>query len=248
MASAVKWAYLSNVTQQRSRVLNAIVYNRIMTLIAWLVGGALALAAQNPWRNDRIALTALAAAGVLCGGAAIVYHPRSGKLVDRVIGATSARLLPDSMDQRVGYLIASLAPMRQFRWSLHARVLVMSCCNAGLLFSAFATMALAVGIEVPWLALVWVWVLVLLARQLPISFQGIGVREVTLVVLLGRLGVSQAIAFSLGLLGLTHVLLFATVGLAFQTFLLAGLTGVRAANDQNSPAAKTASAARLQSP
>jgi uncharacterized membrane protein YbhN (UPF0104 family) len=221
VASTVKWAYLSNVTQQRSRVLNAIVYNRVVTLIAWLLGGSLAIAADNPWRDGRMVSVAIAALAALGSGAVVLYHPRTGVAVDRLLGAASARLLPGSIDQRVGYLIASLAPMRQFPWSLHASVLAMSCFNAGLLFLAFATMAVAVGIEVPWLVLVWVWMLVLLVRQLPISFQGVGVREVTLVVLLGRCGVPQAAAFSLGLLGLTHVLLFATLGLAFQTLLLA---------------------------
>ena len=215
-ASVAKWAYLSRATGKRSGVLNAIVYNRIIAVTPWVVGGTLALSMHNPWNDITIPLAIAVTAVVLLVCLAIFYHPRYGTNIDRMIQALSRSMLPAWAHRRVDYLVRSLAPFRQFPCQFHLTVLAVSWLNMTILFAAFATMALAVGIQVPWGLLVWVWSVIMLLRQLPISFHGVGVREATLVVLLGYFAVPEESAFTLGLLGFTHAVLFAVIGLIFQ--------------------------------
>jgi uncharacterized membrane protein YbhN (UPF0104 family) len=75
--------------------------------------------------------------------------------------------------------------------------------------------------------LVWTKALLSVLRQLPITFHGIGVRETTLVGVLGLYGVSASTAFSLGLLGFVSTLLFAAFGLLCHLAFLAGLVSWR---------------------
>lgn len=215
-ASVAKWACLSRATGKRSGVINAIVYNRIIALIPWVVGGTLALSMYNPWNDVTIPLAIAVTAVVFLVCLVMFYHPRHGANIDCMIQALSHRILPAWAHRRVDYLVRSLAPFRRFPWHFHLTVLAVSWLNMTISFAAFATMALAVGIHVPWGLLVWVWSVVMLLRQLPISFHGVGVREATLVVLLGYFAVPEESAFTLGLLGFTHAVLFAIVGLIFQ--------------------------------
>jgi uncharacterized membrane protein YbhN (UPF0104 family) len=80
-------------------------------------------------------------------------------------------------------------------------------------------MAWAVHIHVPWVLLAWVWSVLMLLRQLPISFQGVGLREAALVVLLGPFGVAREAAFALGTIVFLNLVLFALLGLILRPLL-----------------------------
>ncbi|MFO7902388.1 MAG: lysylphosphatidylglycerol synthase transmembrane domain-containing protein [Planctomycetota bacterium] len=226
-ASVAKWVYLCRATGERAGVFNAILYNRIVAFSPWMIGGGFALFLYNPWNDIAIPLMFTLTAGLVLAGWVLFYHPIHGPRIDGIAQALSHRMLPAWCDQRVDCVVQSLAPFRRFPWRFHLTILACSWLNMTLLFVAFATMALAVGIEAPWGLLVWVWSVIMVLRQLPISFHGIGVREATLVGLLGYFSVPEESAFTLGLLGFTHALLFALIGLAFRVFPLLWFTGFK---------------------
>ncbi len=97
--------------------------------------------------------------------------------------------------------------------------LFFSACYEGLLVLAAYQFALGLGIQVSYLNLLWIMTLVSTSQALPITFAGIGVRDVALTYLLGGLGVpgAEAIALSFAVLALNVVL--GLPGSVLQIFL-----------------------------
>jgi uncharacterized membrane protein YbhN (UPF0104 family) len=85
--------------------------------------------------------------------------------------------------------------------------------------ASFVVLAKAASIHVPVILLLWVRALLITVRLLPISFNGLGVREATLVVVLAPFGVSEASAFAFGVLNIVNLLVFAIMGAAYQLAL-----------------------------
>ncbi len=224
-SSVVKWAYLASATGKRSAVLNAIVYNRFMAIGPWILGGLAALTIHNPWQSALLPLGALALGATMAACMLILYHPRLGPRTDRLVMTILRRLLPCHVSRRIEDALQSLTTLREFPIRLHFLVFSVGCVNAMVLFGAFAAMSSAVGIRVSWVLLAWVWCVLMLMRQLPISIHGLGVREAALVVLLGRFGVADNAAFALGTLVFLDIVLFAVLGAGMQVVL--GLTRAR---------------------
>jgi uncharacterized membrane protein YbhN (UPF0104 family) len=84
---------------------------------------------------------------------------------------------------------------------------------------SFVVLARGAGVGVSIILLLWVRALLTMVRLLPISFNGLGVREATLVAVLVPFGVSEANAFAFGVLNIVNLLCFATVGAAYQLAL-----------------------------
>ena len=76
--------------------------------------------------------------------------------------------------------------------------------------------ALAVGVEVPFMGLVWIVALVSLVHMLPVSFAGLGVREGAYVFFLSQYGVPLASGLSLSLAIFGLILLQGVVGGALE--------------------------------
>lgn len=219
-ASAAKWADLSSVTAKKSRVLNAVVYNRLMLTAPWIAGGMAALAIHNPWHTALLPLLAATILVLTIACFVVLYHPRLAGTTNRVLLGVSTRVLPGWVHRRVEHAVNSLTTFRSFSCGVHVWFFVAGCVNMGIWTGAFLATALAVGIDAPWSLLAWTLSVVVVLRQLPISFNGIGLREATLVAVLGQFGVGSDAAFTLGIVSFTATLLVAVVGLAWQTVLL----------------------------
>lgn len=73
-------------------------------------------------------------------------------------------------------------------------------------------LALGLGLAVPFLEMIWIWPLIMIAVRLPISLLGFGVREALLVKILDPGGIGAGGAVSLGLLSGFLDLLFVAIG------------------------------------
>jgi uncharacterized membrane protein YbhN (UPF0104 family) len=72
--------------------------------------------------------------------------------------------------------------------------------------------AQAVGIQQPVLVLTWVYIIVYTSNLVPIAIAGLGVRDVTMVVLLSRYGVPEAQALSMSLLLFSVIVIVGLLG------------------------------------
>jgi len=70
----------------------------------------------------------------------------------------------------------------------------------------------SLGLEIPIMDLAWIFAVASVAQMLPVSVAGIGMREGTIVYLLGQQGVSAPDALALSLLILTGNLIVAAIG------------------------------------
>jgi uncharacterized membrane protein YbhN (UPF0104 family) len=219
VAGAAKWTNLSAATGKRAGVLNAMVYNRLMLLLPWLLIGVAALAVHNPLDARWLPL---AAAGVTTAAIALLvvaYHDRLGKQLDALTRWLACRVLPRWAHQKVDYVLDALQPFRQFPMRFHLRILCYGLLAAAVASGSFVVLARGAGVGVSIVLLLWVRALLTMVRLLPISFNGLGVREATLVAVLVPFGVSEANAFAFGVLNIVNLLCFATVGAAYQLAL-----------------------------
>ena len=223
VASAAKWSNLAAATGKKSGVLCAILYNRIMLLLPWLALGAMALAVHNPLDQRWLPVAAAAATALMLFVTFALYHPSSGAYLDQRILSCSLRWLPERAAEKVAYLVRAIQPFRQFSSGFHLRMVLVGVAAAIVALVSFAVMARAANVEVPILLLVWIRALIAALRLLPVSFNGLGVREATLVAVLGAYGVPEAVAFGFGVLSFVNLLAAALVGACYQIALSTGL-------------------------
>lgn len=196
-----KAGYLIRSASELHRIVAAVLFDRITSLIGLLLIGLAGLLIDTQQFDPIIAPTlALAMAALLMALLALFA------LTD----TSSARLvkwLPD----RVGrHLFDTVEAVRVFSSSLPTLLasIAMGVAFQGVVVINCSWLGSGLGINLPlstWAVVICVMSLVLL---LPISIGGIGLRDVTLVGLLGSCGVASdlALALSLALLGLQLVM------------------------------------------
>ena len=222
MSAAAKWANLAAATGEKTSVITAIAYNRIMILAPWVVAGTVALSLTNPWNSAFLTIIGFSIAILMLTTFVLLFLPRPGAVLDRMVLELGRRILPQRMNRSMGTLVDSLAAFRRFGLKQHLWILSASTAAAGIGMLRFGLFAAAIGIVLPLLTLVWARSALVLIRQLPISIHGVGVQETGLVLMLGAYGVSADAAIGLGLLMFTNVIVFALIGGVYQGALLLG--------------------------
>lgn len=222
-AAVAKWSTLAAATGTRAGSLNAILYNRALVTSSALLVGVVALAAAPPPGYGVAAGLLIAALLLLFLAIVAMSLERMGDLAEQALLGISQRLLTDRIARPIASLLLATRPLRSLGWTVHLRLFLTAISLMLLRAVVLWLLALSLGYSGPFLVLVWTKALLAIVRQLPITFHGIGVRETTLVGVLGLYGVSASTAFSLGLLGFVNTLLFAVFGLLCHVALMAGL-------------------------
>jgi hypothetical protein len=223
VGGVVKWSTLAASTGRGSAAFQAVVYNRAVLLVAEASFGMLALLLRPPWRSGAATASVAIVVAAVVTSIVVAYHPRWGSTLDRRLLSLVEHWPTGRGRQRLTALLAAAAPFRRFAPHRHLRFFAGAGALVLLRCLVLACWASALGLEVPWLALIWLRALVGLLRQLPITFGGLGVREGAFIVLLAPFGVPAEQAFALGLLAFTGSLLFAALGAVSQALLAAGV-------------------------
>lgn len=138
---------------------------------------------------------------------AVLLSPAAYRLVDRAVSATPiARARP-----RAATLYAALVPYRQAVPALVA-ALGLSLVFQALVVAVVFLNAAALSLTVPLSAVAVFVPLVSLAGMVPVSVNGLGVREALYILLFGKLGVPADLAVSLALLYLAVTLVASLPG------------------------------------
>jgi uncharacterized membrane protein YbhN (UPF0104 family) len=235
LAGAAKWADLSAATGRSANVFSAIIYNRVVVVLTTLLFGAMAVAIQDPLPETPIIAIALALALGLIGLAFLAFHRGSALLFSHITQAAS-RFLPAFVAKPVHALAASVERLRNFTATDHLYVLMLGLLSFLMSLAGFAFAALAGGVALPFLTLVWVNALLLTVRLLPITIGNLGIREGLLIVIMGTYGIEPAQAVAVGLIVFTSSILNAVVGLCYQLALMAGLARWRPSASNRAPA------------
>jgi uncharacterized membrane protein YbhN (UPF0104 family) len=150
----------------------------------------------------------------------------------------------------IGGAVVVLHPghFRAFAVSDHLHIFVLALVSFFVSLAMFVFASRAVGVELPYLTLVWVNALLLIARLIPITISNLGVREGLLIVIMGTYGIEPAQAMAVGLIAFTASIVNALVGASYQVALLTGLAQWRMPAGQSSGALASDPFQRLHKP
>jgi hypothetical protein len=207
--AVASWYKLRPVTSTPFAAAALIVYCRLINTTTILVIGLLGLAADvglvSSWFR-------LAAAAVLAGmvfALAPFVSPRAARVTAKLASVLAERLpLPASIPGRARTAWRAVAAFHQLGPRGVARIFGLSLLSNAIGVLVWYVLATAVGIQLPVAVIGWVSAVLAIIQLIPVSIAGLGVREATLVLLLGRYGIpaAQALSFSLTIFGLTAVL------------------------------------------
>jgi hypothetical protein len=196
---AVKAILLSRETGAPARATMSVFMERNVGLFA-LLAIATAAAFVAPPVDVRgfnlLQLTLLVFAGFIAANIVLANRP-AYRLVDYLVAMTPLA----GIRSRAASLYEAIVPYREARW----RGVVLAATAQSFLFQAVVILVVflnanALGIRVPVAALAVFVPLISLAGMLPISVNGLGIREALYLLLFGRLGVPADAAVSMALL------------------------------------------------
>jgi len=222
LASVAKWADLSAAVGEKSGVLNSILYRRLMRLMPEIVVGLIAFAIHNPTDNPLIPAILGIVSVLILVISIYFYHPRTGPKINNLMGKVSTSILPKSISSRIEHVLASLESFYVFSWQFHLKMFLRSLMIILVGYVSFYFAAISAGIDLSIIVLLWVKSIILIARQLPISISGLGVRESILVAVLTPFGVVDVAAFSLGIISFTNNIIYGLIGAGYQISLTFG--------------------------
>ena len=194
---AVKAVLLARETGAPARATMSVFMERNTGLCALLVIALVAAYAAPPIHLFGVSLVALVwllAVGYALANVALM-NPMAYHLVDRAIAATPL----SSMRPRAATLYEAVAPYKSAVPTLLS-ALVLSLAFQLLVIAVVFLNARALNLAVPISAVAVFVPLVSLAGMVPVSVNGLGVREALYILLFGQIGVTAELAVSLALL------------------------------------------------
>jgi glycosyltransferase 2 family protein len=194
---AVKAILLARETGAPARSMMSVFMERNVGLLALFV-----IAASAAWFAPPITLLGLPIlvlvlllfAGFI-GANIVIFNPRAYHLLDRIVALTPL----SKIRARASSLYEAVVPYRRAGWPL-ALSLALSFLFQGVVILVVFLSAKALSHDVPALALAVFVPLISLAGMLPISVNGLGVREALYLLLFGRVGVPADVAVSMAVL------------------------------------------------
>jgi len=232
LASVAKWADLSAAVGEKSGVLNAILYRRLMRLMPEIVVGLIAFAIHNPTDNPLIPVFLSIVSILILIISIFFYHPRTGPKINNLIGKVSDSIIPKGISSRIDHVLTSLENFYVFSWQFHLKMLLRSLLIILVGYISFYFTAISAGLDLSVIIILWVKSIILIARQLPISISGLGVRESILVAVLSPFGVPDVAAFSLGIISFTNSIIYGLIGAGYQISLTFGWVKWRTPMDE----------------
>lgn len=94
--------------------------------------------------------------------------------------------------------------------------LLVSCLAQGAILLRIMFLFLAVGIDLPWITVLWIGSLIVFLQSLPVSVAGIGIRESAFAYCLSLYGMAYELGALVGLLFFTQMILGALLGGLFE--------------------------------
>ena len=203
----VIWWKLSRVGAGPGRAGWVVVYLRITLLF-----GAAVLAVCGLLFNPALAFPGMlpiliGAVAFLLAGALVFVIPAWGRCFESVFEACVSRFpLPQRLDRMARAVPETLSSFREDHSGLEAVTQFLgSLIQNAFETSWFWVLAQALGIDVGFWNLAWIRGALVFLQLLPITVGGLGVREISLVAMLGLLGIAEAhaLAFSLIIFAVT---------------------------------------------
>jgi len=226
VSTGVKWYILKRSTGKGVNVLSSMLYNQATLAVVMVVAGLVALAlavptqaaAPDAGRSSLLPVVCVVLAVFVIVSSILVLNDRTGGPAIRLLMA-ALRPLPRLIQDKGRALVEQIAVFQTAGWRFHAVVATINVVDGllvGLLLYFLA--ARAAFVVVPLGALVWLCAVVFVLGKVPITIANLGVREVTLVGLLGLYGVAKSAALLMSMVMFSGLLFLGLLGAAYQLY------------------------------
>jgi uncharacterized membrane protein YbhN (UPF0104 family) len=225
LSTGIKWYILKRSTGKGTNVLSSMLYNQVTLSIVMLVIGLAGLILVNPadillpgvpgWVLPTISGGMMAIIVLL---SMLAVSERTGGVVVRLL-TVYLRALPPAARGKGREMLTQVAIFQTAGWRFHSIVALVNLVDAlviGVAMYVFA--ARAAHVIAPVGVLISLCAIVFVLGKIPVSVANLGVREVTLVGLLGLYGVDKAGALLMSMVMFSGLVFLAALGGAYQLY------------------------------
>jgi uncharacterized membrane protein YbhN (UPF0104 family) len=219
VSTGVKWYILKRTTGKGSNVLSSMLYNQATLTVVMVVAGLAALGHfEFQISNLEFGVVCWVLAGLVVWSSILLLNHRTGGPVTRLLIA-SLRPLPRYVRENGRAVLEQIAAFQTAGWRFHLFIAAINLVDGllvGLLIYFLA--ARAAYVVVPVGVLIWLCAVVFVLSKIPITIANLGVREVTLVGLLGLHGVDKSAALLMSMVMFTGLIFMGLLGAAYQLY------------------------------
>jgi uncharacterized protein (TIRG00374 family) len=201
-SGAVRWYKLSRPNKKHAEALAAIAYNRLFDSInIILLGIFFLLAAKPPNSSSLVGISLIIILIALLAIHFLAFNKHISSYIVKNIDHMT--FFPQTIRRKISKFLNSTGKYHSLKKKPLIKMLVFSHTRNILDILAFYLFAVSLNLNISMLDLGWIRTFVYIITLLPISISGLGVREGTLIYMLGAYEISplNAVAFSLILFG-----------------------------------------------
>ena len=224
LSTGAKWYILTKDSGKGSNVLSSMVYNQLSTMFVMIVFGLAALMITNPVIILKADVQNRWLLPIICGIlltmiiliSLLLLSRRTGGKISNSLGSL-LRPLPEQIRQRGLKMLDQLTTFQTAGAGFHLKIVSITTIDTligGVI--AYVLSARAANIVATTSVLVWICATVYILGRVPISMANLGVREVTLVGLLGIYGVEKSQALLMSMILFSALVLTAIIGAIYQ--------------------------------
>jgi uncharacterized membrane protein YbhN (UPF0104 family) len=226
LSTGVKWYIIRKNTGKGSSVLSSMLFNQLSLLVILVTLGLIALMITNPasvlFTDKENHWPLPVSCSILLAGMIIaswlILNNRTGSRIINALGFL-LRPFPGKIQQKGREIIEQISIFQSAGARFYLTVASLNVINSLILgVFIYSLAARAAHIAVPAGVLLWMCVVVNLLRRLPISVASLGVREVTLVGVLGIYGVEKPAALLMSMILFSSSVLMALIGAAYHVY------------------------------
>ena len=226
MSTGVKWYILKRSTGKGANVLSSMLYNQATLAVVMVVAGLVALAWSGPTqaaspdagRSGFLPVVCVATAALVLLLSILVLNERTGGPALRLLNA-ALRPLPRGIREKSCAMLEQIAVFQTAGWRFHSAIALINVID-GLLVGLFIYVlaARAAFVVVPVGTLIWLCAVVFVLGKIPITIANLGVREATLVGLLGLYGVAKSAALLMSMVMVSGLIFLGLLGVVYQLY------------------------------
>ncbi len=229
LSTGAKWYILKEDSGKGSNVLSSMVYNQLLTMFVMIVFGLAALMITNPVLLLKTDVNNRWLLPLICGilltviilVSLLLLSSRSG---GKIIGGFGflLRPFPAKIRQKGREILDQIATFQAAGAGFHLKIASITTIDTliggVIIYVLSARAANVTNVTTPVSVLVWICAAICVLGRVPISVANLGVREVTLVGLLGIYGVEKSQALLMSMILFSALVLMAIIGAMYQIF------------------------------
>lgn len=191
---AIRWHRISGPDAKPAEALFAIAVDRTVDTLALLAIGFLFWWVDPmAHRQGPLGWALGGMLGSLCLIQAVVMLP---PVTDAIKSRLPEKGIAGLIGSKIGKLISAAQRYRSVSWHLRIQVFLFSLLRHAIGIYSVYLLAMAVDLPLNWVQVAWIRSIMIILTMLPISWAGLGVREVSLLVLLEPYGVPEPMALA----------------------------------------------------